>query len=71
MTIHPRFNPLTLNYDVAVLHTVSDFNTNAANIGMICLPQDDEQDYRDQGCFAMGWGEELGTFLNHTWENIF
>lgn len=60
--LHPRFDPIKLNYDVAVLHTREMFIMNP-NVGPVCLPDPAVEGLAyldDNGCFAPGWGEEEG-----------
>ena len=57
ITIHPRFNPISVDYDFAVLSLVEDF-VLGPNIDTICLPSEDAtfDDYLTDACVATGWG---------------
>lgn len=55
ITIHPRFNPVSVVYDVAVLSLEDDFIL-APNIDTVCLPEEGESSYLSDACVATGWG---------------
>ena len=59
ITIHPRFNPVSVVYDIAVLSLVEDFIL-APHIDTICLPDENARtgDFLTDKCVATGWGAE-------------
>ena len=65
--IHPKFDPLSFENDLALLQFVSPVNYQA-NILPACLPEDD-QDMQGRTGWVTGWGRmKEGTYLfNRAW----
>lgn len=57
ITIHPRFNPISVEYDVAILSLTEDFLL-APHVDTICLPDESarDEDFLTDECVATGWG---------------
>ncbi|KAM7293147.1 hypothetical protein ISCGN_026277 [Ixodes scapularis] len=57
ITIHPKWDPVMLNYDYAILklNRSLDFNGTEKDLMPICLPED-RQSFTGQICTASGWG---------------
>ena len=59
ISIHPAFNMKNLYYDVALVHTQTDFAFEE-HIQPICLPDptSPQPSYGDKPCYTMGYGKD-------------
>lgn len=58
ITIHPAYQPTTLQSDIALLHLENKLNFDK-HIGPICYDENDVEPNGAEQCVTSGWGKEV------------